>query len=70
MPRHDHHPFENQIFSHFREQAKNINVAISLLTKQGYTVIDLEGQVITKWNIDDKKKPSVDYKRAPKMQQH
>ena len=70
MPKHDHHPFENQIFSHFREQAKNVNVAISLLTKQGYTVIDLEGQVITKWNVNDEQRSSIDYKRAPKMQQY
>lgn len=70
MPKHDHHPLENQIFSHFREQAKNVNVAISLLTKQGYTVIDLEGQVITKWNINDEEKPSIDYNRTPKLQQY
>jgi len=70
MPKHDHHPFENQIFSHFREQAKNINESISLLAKQGYTVIDLEGQVITKWNIDDEKKSSINYNRTPKLQQY
>jgi hypothetical protein len=70
MPKHDHHPFENQIFSHFREQAKSINVAINLLAKQGYTIIDLEGQVITKWNVNDEQRSSIDYKRAPKMQQY
>ena len=69
MAIHDHLPFENQIFSHFREQAKEINKAIKLLAKQGYTVIDLEGQVITKWNVDDEKKPNVNYNRAPKLPQ-
>ena len=67
--KHDHHPFENQIFSHFREQAKEINRSIYLLAKQGYTVIDLEGQVITKWNIEEEEKPNVNYNRAPKLPQ-
>lgn len=70
MPKHEHHPLENQIFDHFRTKAKNITDSIRLLAKQGYTVIDLEGQIITKWNIDDKKKPNRDYSRAPKLQQH
>jgi len=70
MPKHDHHPFENQIFSHFREEAKKIPEAIKLLAKQGHTVIDLEGQVITKWNINDEEKPSIDYNRTPKLQQY
>ena len=69
MAKHDHHPFENQIFTHFREQAKEVNKAIKLLAKQGYTVIDLEGQVITKWNVDDEKKPNINYNRAPKLPQ-
>ena len=67
--KHDHHPVENQIFSHFREQAKEINKAIYLLVKQGYTVIDLEGQVITKWNIEEEEKPNINYNRAPKLPQ-
>ena len=24
MPKHEHHPFENQIFGHFREEAKKV----------------------------------------------
>jgi hypothetical protein len=70
MPKHEHHPFENQIFNHFRTEAKKINDAITLVAKHGYTVIDLEGQIITKWNIDDKNKPNTNYNRAPKLQQH
>lgn len=69
MSKHDHHPFENQIFSHFREQAKQVNGAIKLLAKQGYTVIDLEGQVITKWNIDSGEYSNISYNRAPKLPQ-
>ena len=69
MPIHDNHPIENQIFSHFREKAKEVNGAIKLLSNQGYTVIDLEGQVITKWNVNDDKKPNINYKRAPKLPQ-
>ena len=33
------------------------------------TVIDLEGQVITKWNIEEEKKPNINYNRAPKLPQ-
>jgi len=70
MPKHDHHPFENQIFNHFREEVKKIDQSIKLLTKQGYKIIDLEGQVITKWNVNDDQKPNIDYNRAPKLQQY
>lgn len=48
----DHHPFENQIFNHYRETAKEINKAIVLLVEHNYTVIDLEGIWITKENIN------------------
>ncbi len=44
----DHHPFENQIFNHYRERAKKINDAIELLIEHNYTVIDLEGKWIKK----------------------
>ena len=69
MPKHEHDPFENQIFGHFRKEAKKVNGAIKLLARQGYTVIDLEGQIITKWNIDDEERPNISYKRAPKLPQ-
>ena len=48
----DHHPLENQIFNHYRKQAKEINQAIELLTEHNYTVIDLQGKWITKENIN------------------
>tara|TARA_R110000796_G_scaffold21599_2_gene63560 strand:+ start:569 stop:733 length:165 start_codon:yes stop_codon:yes gene_type:complete len=44
----DHHPFENQIFHHYREKAKALNDAIELLIENNYTVIDLEGKWINK----------------------
>ena len=69
MPKHEHHPFENQIFGHFREEAKKVHGAIRLLARQGFTVIDLEGHIITKHNIDEDVKPNVNYKRAPKLPQ-
>jgi hypothetical protein len=48
----DHHPFENQIFNHYRKTAKEINEAIVLLTEHNYTVIDHQGKWITKENIN------------------
>lgn len=47
MP-HTPHAFENQIFEHYRERAKEINAAIELLKEHNYTVIDLEGNWINK----------------------
>ncbi len=44
----DHHPFENQIFNHYRIKAKSISEAIELLIEHNYTVIDLEGKWIKK----------------------
>jgi hypothetical protein len=43
-----HNALENQIFDHYRKQAKTINNAIDLLTEHNYTVIDLEGNWIKK----------------------
>tara|TARA_R110000744_G_scaffold102940_4_gene197584 strand:+ start:1748 stop:1903 length:156 start_codon:yes stop_codon:yes gene_type:complete len=42
------HAFENQIFEHYRERAKQINSAIELLKEHNYTIIDLEGKWIRK----------------------
>tara|TARA_R100000231_G_scaffold122776_1_gene92950 strand:+ start:798 stop:992 length:195 start_codon:yes stop_codon:yes gene_type:complete len=63
-------PIHNEIFDSYRLEVKKIHAAIRLLAKQGYTVIDLEGQVITKWNVEDEEKPNITYKRAPKLQQY
>ena len=33
--------------------------AIKLLALQGYTVLDLEGNIIDKWNYNKKNKPTI-----------
>ena len=45
---HTPHAFENQIFEHYRTQAKAINDAILLLKEHNYIIIDLEGNWIKK----------------------
>tara|TARA_R100000734_G_C3293311_1_gene84816 strand:- start:272 stop:619 length:348 start_codon:yes stop_codon:yes gene_type:complete len=62
-------PINNEIFDTYRMEVAEIHKALRKLVKHGYTVIDLEGQVVTKWNIDDENKPNVNYKRAPKLPQ-
>ena len=44
--------------------------AIKILASQGYTIIDLEGHFIKKWNLDDRQKPNINYKNTPKLQQY
>jgi len=36
----EHHPFENEIFNHFRQEKKEINSAIRLLKKHGYIIYE------------------------------
>ncbi len=50
---HKPHAFENQIFEHYRERAKEINKAIELLKEHGYTVIDLQNNILRKNKIED-----------------
>ena len=66
MAKHNHQPFENQIFHHFREQVKQIDKCIRFLVKHGYVVKDLEDRIIDKWNVDEIDKPYISYKRTPK----
>ena len=40
--------FENEIFDHYRQKAKDINKAIELLREHNYIIVDLEGQIIRK----------------------
>tara|TARA_R110000824_G_scaffold374259_1_gene564757 strand:+ start:123 stop:275 length:153 start_codon:yes stop_codon:yes gene_type:complete len=40
--------FENEIFDHYRQKAKEINKAIDLLREHNYIIVDLEGQIIRK----------------------
>jgi hypothetical protein len=44
--------------------------AIKILASQGYTIIDLEGHFITKWNLENRQKPNITYNRVPKLQQY
>ena len=67
MSKHEHHPFENQIFHHFREQVKKIDYCIRFIVKHGYVVKDLEDQIIDKWNVDERAKPNISYNRTPKL---
>jgi len=59
-------PISNEIFESYRieERAKEQLKALRLLAKQGYTILDLEGNIINKHNIDDEKKPKWWYKRV------
>ena len=62
------HAFESQIFDDYRKGVKKVHESIKLLAEQGYTVIDLEGQVITKFNINKERPyPNINYKRTPKQ---
>ena len=40
--KHEHHPFENQIFNHYRINKKKIKEAIKLLQENGYTVFEVK----------------------------
>jgi hypothetical protein len=60
-------PIYNETFESYRAEVAELNKALRKLVKHGYTVIDLEGQVVTKWNIDDEKKPDINYKRTRKV---
>lgn len=63
-------PISNEIFETFRlqERAKEQNKAVRLLAQQGYTILDLEGNIINKHTIKLKQsnRPRYDYKRKPK----
>ena len=48
------------------EKVEQIKKAIRLLAVQGYTILDLEDNVINKWNIDDEKRHCIAYNRVPK----
>ena len=62
-------PIHNEIFDTYRLEVKKIHNAIKSLAKQGYTIIDLEGQVITKWNVESGDYPNITYNRTPKQKQ-
>jgi hypothetical protein len=65
-------PISNEIFETFRiqERAREQLRAVRLLAKQGYTIVDLEGQIINKSNIDSlyerESIKDLKYNRVPK----
>ena len=54
-----------EIFESFsiHDRAQEQLKALKLLIAQGYTVLDLEGNILDKHNINDEKKPRWDYRR-------
>lgn len=53
----------NTIQDKVNEQIK----AIRLLALQGYTILDLEDNVIDKWSINKEKRNNISYNRVPKL---
>tara|TARA_R110001632_G_scaffold46819_1_gene118736 strand:+ start:561 stop:770 length:210 start_codon:yes stop_codon:yes gene_type:complete len=45
-----HEPISNEIFEHYRilERVKEQKKAIKILIAQGYTILDLEGNILNK----------------------
>lgn len=60
-------PISNSIFETYRirERAKEQLKAINLLIEQGYTILDLEGNILNKDTVkqNQDKRPRYDYKR-------
>lgn len=60
-------PISNSIFETYRirERAKEQLKAINLLIEQGYTILDLEGNILNKDTVklNKVKRPRYDYKR-------
>ncbi len=60
-------PISNSIFETYRirERAKEQVKAINLLIEQGYTILDLEGNILNKDTVkqNQDKRPRYDYKR-------
>ena len=67
-------PIDNEIFETFRiqERVKEQERAIRLLIAQGYTVLDLEGNILNRETVNKKtdsyhdKRPRYDYERGDK----
>tara|TARA_R100001440_G_scaffold6819_2_gene13761 strand:+ start:61 stop:291 length:231 start_codon:yes stop_codon:yes gene_type:complete len=65
-------PISNEIFESYRieERVKEQLSAIKLLVAQGYTILDLEGNILNKHTINlkqdtyHKARPRYDYKRV------
>ena len=53
--------------SSIKEKVNEQIKAIELLALQGYTIIDLENNVINKWNLNKDQKKNINYNRLPKL---
>jgi len=64
-------PIHNEIFDTYRiqQRVKEQLKAIKLLIAQGYTVFDLEGNIINKDNINDLREPRWNDRRLFKKKQ-
>ena len=49
-----------------QKKVEEVKKAIRLLAFQGYTILDLEDNMINKWNINDNKKHNISYSIVPK----
>lgn len=62
-------PISNEIFETYTvsERADEQIRALKLLARQGYTIIDLEGNFINKWNLMHRQKLNITYNKTPKL---
>ncbi len=58
---------KKQIMINIHQRVNEIKKSIKILAFHGYTILDVENNVIHKWNIDDNKKHNISYNRVPKQ---
>ena len=58
--------FSKKNSCNINESVKEQINAIYLLASRGYTILDLEDNIINKWNINDQKRHNITYNRLPK----
>lgn len=58
---------KKQIMINIHQGVDEVKKSIRLLAFHGYTILDIENNVINKWNIDDNKKHNISYNRVPKQ---
>ena len=59
--------FEKTNYDKYTPKVNEIKKSIKILAFHGYTILDVENNVIHKWNIDDNKKHNISYNRVPKQ---
>ena len=53
-----------------QQKVEEVKKAIRLLAVQGYTILDLEDNMINKWNIDDDIKYNIAYSTIKNILYH